>query len=226
METFIHRLNRILRLFVILLVLTAPVYAHTFWLEATENGAHLFLGDRANDERYEEDAVEQAAAIKNDGTPVQVEKHYGHGHMHLTAPSAHLIWTKANYGFWRKTIRGWQEGTKQDPGRTLSSAWHVQYAKIAKNYTKPTKVGMDFEIVLESVEKKKIRGVVYLNGKPAPKVPIYLGHKKVARTNKKGFFKVSTPKGAAVLSAVHKEKLKDNPKADQKITTTTYTLKI
>ena len=198
--------------------------AHTFWLQATEVGAHLFLGDASDDEAYEEESVEEAGALGLDGAPLEVEMVYDHGHMHLRAPGAPVLWLKADYGFWRKTVRGWQEGSKRDPGRTIDSAWHLQYAKLEKQYQGPVSIGLELEIVLDSIESGKLTGTVYHKGQAIKGVALYRAHKKVARTDKKGKFRISAPKGRTVLSAVLKEKLENHPDADRRILTSTYTL--
>lgn len=225
METHIHKFNRFFTFLVCLFVLATPVYAHTFWLQANDSGANLFLGDSADDQRYEEESVKEAKGFRADGTPVELEWAYSHGLLQLEAPQANVIWTKADYGYWRKTVRGWEEGTKEASGRTITSAWHIQYSKLVKEYSRPTKLDLELEIVIDSIDGKTMTGIVYLRGEPSPKIPLYIGHKKIARTNKSGQFKFSAPKGSFVLSAIHKEDI-EHPKVDQRIVTSSYTLRV
>ena len=187
-------------------------------------GARLFLGDAADDESYEEDSVLSVGAQDASGKPVACQKQYGHGRLVLEAPGANILWTKSDYGFWRKTTRGWSEGSKQDPGRTIASAWHLQYSKLVKNYQGPRKLDLELEIVLDRVSERHLEGTVWHEKKAAPNVPIYLGHKKVARTDKNGHFRFSKPKEKAVFSAVVTRPLKAHPDADKKILTCSYTL--
>ena len=210
---------------VLVLSLVVPVSAHNFWLQDKEDGAHLFLGDTADDERYqEEDVLEASGGLGADGQPLEVERVYSHGHMHLHAPQAQVLWLKADYGFWRKTTRGWARGSKRSPGRTISSEWHVQYAKLVKKYTGPQPVGMELELVFDSMGEKRFTGRALLNGKPKAGLPIFLAHRKVARTDSEGRFKIKRPKGPAVISVVYKERLENHPDADKRAVTSTTTL--
>lgn len=184
----------------------------------------MFLGDAADDERYEESAAKDSGGLDSQGNKVKVENNYDHGHLHLLAPQAQVLWITAEYGFWRKTVKGWQEGTKRDPGRTISSAWHMQYAKLVKEFTSPQKVGLELEIVLMSVSEKEISGVVYLRGKPAAQVPVHRGHRKIGRTKDDGSFQIRRKHKQEIISAIVKESLENNADADYKILTSTLTL--
>lgn len=220
-----HWLYGLIATLIITVASTEPVSAHTFWLQESEQGAHLFLGDAADDARYSEDSVKEAGARGPSSEEVSVSKDYDHGHMHLVAPEAQVLWVKADYGYWIKTVRGWQEGRKSENSRVRDSAWHVQYAKLVKSYKTAQKVDLPLEIVVDSVDSRHLKGRVLRNGEPVHKVPLYLGHKKVARTDASGSFKIKKPKkNRIVISAVFEQELSNNPDADKKIITSTLTL--
>lgn len=224
MATHLHRFYGLLTTTVLVIALAAGSSAHTFWLEPSEQGARLLLGDASDDARYSEESVKKVGGRGAGPEEITTTKNYDHGLMDLVAPGAQILWVEADYGFWIKTVHGWREGTKSKGGGVRDSAWHVQYAKLIKTYDGPQEVGLPLEIIVESMTSDSFKGKVVYQGQPAKNVPLYLGHKKVARTSSTGQFKLKRPAERLVLSAVLKQKLQNHPEADNKIVTSTLTL--
>lgn len=180
------------------------------------------LGDAADDEGYEEDEVKEVGALAADGSALEVNRIYSHGRMSLEAPGAALIWTKSDYGFWRQTVRGWARGSRKSEGRTLQAAWHIQYAKLIRGSDRAA--GLELEILLDEMSVDKLKGRVLYKGKPKSRAPLYLSHKKVARSGGEGRFELSRPEGRVVLTATVTEKLRDHPEVDKMVISSTLTL--
>lgn len=211
--------------FIILMTLlsAAPVWAHTYWLQPLETGAKLLLGDSADDESYEEDDVVESGALDSNGQKLPLERTFSHGRMTLTAPGAKVLWIKSDYGFWRKTHRGWSPGSKSSPGRTIDSNWHIQYAKLVRGRLPGARAGMELEIVVESIGEGKISGLVLFQGKPMSTAPLYIGHKKVARTDGQGRFNFRSGDLNFVLSTTIQQPLDGHPEVDNQVLSSSYT---
>ncbi len=203
--------------------------AHNYWMKAVQNGAQICIGDAQDSDSYQRSSIETVSAFDAQGQPVKLEESFA-GRLTVLCPGAVAFTSKADYGTWIKTIRGWKLGSKTDSGdRVLKSAWHIQYTKLVKPAGLKLNLKQPLEIVINQAAPNLLEGQVFYNGQPAIERPLYRGHDRIGKTDFQGKFSIigelpSPIQAQIVISTDVEEELENHPHADRKITTATLTL--
>ncbi len=201
--------------------------AHNYWMKAVPNGAQICIGDAQDSDSYQRSTIETVNAFDSQGHPVKLEESF-QGRLTILSPEAVAFTSKADYGTWIKTIRGWRLGSKTDTGdRVLKSAWHIQYTKLLKPNGLKLYLKQPLEIVISQATPNLLEGQVFFNSQPAAERPLYQSHDRIGKTDSQGKFSITgefQSQAQIVISTDIEEELKNHPHADRKITTATLTL--
>lgn len=222
-----NRVSRYLSSALTFFALFATASAHNYWMKAVPNGAQICIGDAQDSDSYQRSSIETVTAFDAQGQTVKLEESFA-GRLTVLSPGAVAFASKADYGTWIKTIRGWKLGSKTDSGdRVLKSAWHIQYTKLVKPAGLKLNLKQPLEIVINQATSNLLEGQVFYSGQPASDRPLYRSHDRIGKTDSQGAFSITGDFGTTgqiVISTDVEEELQNHPHADRKITTATLTL--
>ena len=203
------------KLILLLLLLSAPTWAHDFWLKPDGGGVVMIYGEAGESEPYKADMIKSVMGWATGGAKRDVKKSFANDQLKLVGKGVSAWTVEVDNGYWTKTETGWKNiGKKQQPD-ALKATWDRHFAKMVTVKNPDLVTGQALEIVLSKATPSLLEGKVLLRGKPAPGLDLELNHEKVGKTDADGKFSFTTAgTGLVLLAAHHQEKLEGNPEAD------------
>ncbi|MCI5222981.1 MAG: DUF4198 domain-containing protein [Candidatus Electrothrix sp. AR4] len=200
-----------LSVFLLLLLLVAPAWAHKIWLNPADHfpapGSTVELGigwghkypTERTHEKLKEGMPEKIQAVAPDGKAAELVKlAHGRYSLKVTTPGTYLVMTKGKSGFFTKTPEGRKWGNKTEIANAvqctnyhLSGKTAIMVGNSEQGFDRVT--GQDIELIPLTNPGQVKKGEIFkikllLDGKPVVNVPLkaaYAGFDKVDKTNKK-----------------------------------------
>lgn len=222
-----------------MLFLVAPeVFAHDFWIE--RKGKEFLLVYGHGDQRMEFNSsnVKTVKAFGPGGGEIEVRmEKKGEVKRLLLQPVESPSWILAEIdnGYWSKTIYGWKHLPKRKASRVVEAIHSFYYSKALMAWNDAlqnpiSSAQLDIVLLKNPYELKAGASLpikVFYQGKPIAGVEVEgRDHEIISTTDKDGIAGIRLTRGQQLISASHKEPLKDDPDADYLSCTATLTFEV
>ncbi len=222
-----------------MLFLVAPgVFAHDFWIDQKGKDFLLVYGHGKERMEFDYSEVKAVKAFVPGGREIEVrmeKKGKGKGLLLQPVESPSWIFAEIDNGYWSKTIYGWKHLPKRKASRVVEAIHSFYYSKALMAWNDAlqnpiSNAQLDIVLLKNPYELKAGASLpikVFYQGKPIAGVEVEgRDHKVISTTDKEGIAGVQLSRGQQLISASHKEVLKDDPDADYLSCTATLSFEV
>ncbi len=194
---------------------SAPVWAHEFWLRPDGDKVVLLYGHPEEAEIYTAEVLRSVTAKTSDGAETAVSQELVEGLWTLRAEGAEIWIAEVDNGYWSRTADGWKHNRRSQEKDVVKATRDHHYAKLVGPNSLTHVAELPLEIALDSASAEKVEGRVLLRGTPLAGVKIEEDEEQLAVTDENGCFSV-VPKesGTVMLRAHYQEPLSGDSEAD------------
>ena len=222
----------------LLFILVPEVSAHDFWIDRKGKDFLLVYGHGKERMEFDYSEVKAVKAFGPGGGEIEVrmeKKGKGKGLLLQPVESPSWIFAEIDNGYWSKTIYGWKNLPKRKASRVVEANHSFYYSKALMSWNNAlqnpvSSAQLDIVLLKNPYELKAGDSLpikVFYQGKPVGGVEVEgRDHAIISTTDKDGIAGIRLTRGQQLISASHKEPLKDDPDADYLTCTATLTFEV